>query len=208
MPSDFELLEAWRGGDRSAGNRLFEQHFPSLHRFFRNKAGPDRVEDLIQKTFLVCVEKRDDFEGRSSFRTYLFAVAHNVLRNAYRSGKRQNERIEFGTVSVEDMGTGAMTLVARQEDKQILLHALRRIPLEFQVVLELYYWENLDGNELAEALDLPLGTVRTRLRRGKQRLEKAIAELATSEAQLTNTVTNLEQWARQLRDQVDVAKGA
>lgn len=206
MPTDFELLEAWRGGDRDAGSQLFERHFDSLQRFFRNKAGPERQEDLIQKTFLVCVEKKESFEGRSSFRTYLFGVAHNVLRNAYRSGKRQNDRIEFGTVSVEDLGMGAMTLVAKQQDRQILLHALRRIPLEFQVVLELYYWEGLEGQELADALGIPLGTVRTRLRRGKQRLEKVIAELATSEEQLTQTIKNIESWARELRDQVDLPK--
>lgn len=205
MSTDFELLARWRDGERDAGSELFERHFDALRRFFRNKAGPQRLEELIQKTMLVCVENRDSFEGRSSFRTYLFGVAHNVLRGAYREGKRQNERIEFGTMSVEDMRTGAVTLVAREQNKALLLYALRKIPMEFQVVLELYYWENMEGQELADALGIPLGTVRTRLRRGKQRLEKIIGELAQSEHQLTQTLSNLEDWARQLRDEVDVA---
>lgn len=202
MATDFELLESWRGGDKEAGNTLFERHFDAIQRFFRNKVGPERLEDLIQHTFLILVEKRDDFRGESSFRTYLFAVAHNVLRNAFRSHKRKNERFDFGTVSVHDVGPGPATMVAKQQDKQLLLQALRRIPLDFQVCLELYYWEQMEAKQLAEVLDLPVGTVRSRIRLGKQKLEAAIAELAQSPDQLTTTMTNLEDWARDLRDQV------
>jgi RNA polymerase sigma-70 factor (ECF subfamily) len=202
--TDFELLEAWRAGDKQAGNSLFERHLDSVTRFFRNKVGPTRLEDLIQKTFLVCVEKRDSFEGRSSFRTYLFAVAHNILRNAYRANQRQGERYEFGTVSVAEMGPGPMTIAAKHQDQQILLQALRSIPLDYQIVLELTYWENLEGQEIAEVLGKPLGTVRTHIRRGKQKLQEAISQLSMSEAQLQKTMTNLESWARQLRDQVEI----
>ena len=55
--------------------------------------------------------------------------------------------------------------------------ALRRIPLELQVALELYYWEGMAGPELAAALDLPEGTVRTRLRRGRQLVREQLTEL-------------------------------
>lgn len=202
MATDFELLEAWRAGDREAGSELFERHFVSLRRFFANKVAGARQEDLIQQTFLVCVEKQDDFEGRSSFRSYLFGIAHNVLRNAYRKGRREADRLEFGTVSVEDLRTGAISLVARRQEQQLLLAALRRIPVDYQVALELYYWEHLEGEELAEVLQVPLGTVRTRLRRGKQRLEAAVKEIADSPQQQTQTLENLEAWARDLREKV------
>ncbi len=202
MSTDFELLESWRGGDKSAGNELFERHFDSIQRFFRNKVGPERLEDLIQQTFLILIEKKHDFRGDSSFRTYLFAVAHNVLRNAFRSYKRNADRFDFGTVSVHDIGPGPATMVAKQQDKQILLQALRHIPVDFQVVLELYYWEHMEAKELAEVLELPIGTVRSRIRLGKEKLEKAIAELAASPGQLNSTMSNLEDWARALRDQV------
>ena len=76
--SDIDLLDAWRAGDPRAGNELFNRHFDSVCRFFANKAG-NEVDDLIQRTFLACVEGRDRFRGDASFRGYLFGVARNVL---------------------------------------------------------------------------------------------------------------------------------
>lgn len=202
MPTDFELLANWRDGDKKAGNELFDRHFESIQRFFRNKVGLERLEDLVQRTFLIMIEKKDDFRGDSSFRTYLFALAHNVLRNAFRENQRKKDRYDFGTVSAHDLGPGQQTMFAKQQDQQILLNALRRIPIDFQVCLELYYWEQMEAKELAEILELPIGTVRSRIRIGKQKLEKAIEELAASTDVASATVTNLEDWARQLRDQI------
>src|SRR5690606_27370383 len=82
-PSDLELLDAWRRGDGRSGELLFRRYFAQLNRFFRNKTDTG-AEDLIQTTFLACVEGRDRFRESSSFRTYLFGIAHNVLCAHYR----------------------------------------------------------------------------------------------------------------------------
>jgi RNA polymerase sigma-70 factor (ECF subfamily) len=87
-----------------------------------------------------------------------------------------------------------------------LLHALRRLPMDHQITLELYYWENLSGSELAEVLEVPEGTVRGRIRRAKTLLEASLAELAESPQQLESTVANLEGWALSLRDKAGVPK--
>ena len=97
-PTDLELLEAWRGGDRQAGEALFERHFDAIARFFRNKVDHG-IDDLIQRTFLACVESKDQFRGEASFRTFLFAVAHNVLGKHYRSQRRHGDRIDFGVTA-------------------------------------------------------------------------------------------------------------
>lgn len=81
--SDVDLLEAWRSGDTKAGGELFDRHFASIHRFFHNKVG-DGLEDLVQQTFLRCTEGVERFRSDSSFRTYLFGVAHNLLREHIR----------------------------------------------------------------------------------------------------------------------------
>ena len=87
MADDAELLEQWRAGDRKAGEALFDRHFDAVARFFRNKV--DRgIDDLIQRTFLACVESRDRFRGDSSFRTYAFAVGRHVLGKPGRSKRR------------------------------------------------------------------------------------------------------------------------
>ena len=201
VANDLELLDAWRGGDRNAGSELFERHFDSICRFFANKIDRD-VEDLVQKTFIACVEGKDRFRGQSSFRTYLFGVAHNMLRSYLRKRRRDNERFDLGVSSVTDLGLSPTVLIAQQREQQLTLQALRRIPLEHQVVLELYYWEDMTAADLGEVLGIPEGTVRGRIRRAKQLLEQALAELAESQALLESTVSGLETWARALREKI------
>jgi RNA polymerase sigma factor (sigma-70 family) len=137
--TDLDLLDAWRGGDARAGNLLFRRYFAPLARFFRNKVDVG-VEDLIQGTFLACIEGRDRFREASSFRTYLFAIARNLLYGYYR---RQHRAVDFVQTSVIDLGASPSGPLGRREEAAALLRALRSIPLEFQVVLELSYWEDM-----------------------------------------------------------------
>lgn len=197
---DVDLLRRWREGDRAAGEALFERHFDAIARFFRNKVDHG-IDDLIQRTFLACVESRDKFRGDSSFRTYLFGVAHNVLGKHYRSKRRHGDRIDFGVTSVHDLGPSPSVIVAKHREQRLLLEALRRIPLDLQVVLELYYWEKLPAPEVARVVGVPEGTARTRIRRAKQLLEQEMAKLAESKDHLETTMANLEGWAASLRDQ-------
>lgn len=201
MEADLELLEAWRGGDRDAGGKLFQRHFDSICRFFANKIDRD-VDDLVQRTFTACVEGRERFQGRSSFRTYLFGVAHNVLRSHLRKRKREGDRFEIGVTSVFDMGLSPSTLIAQKKEQQLTLQALRQIPLDHQVVLELYYWESLTAADIGEVLGHPEGTIRGRIRRGKELLEVELEKLAENDALLTSTISNLDGWAKSLRQRV------
>ena len=93
-----------------------------------------------------------------------------------------------------------MGFAARRRDQELLLQALRSIPVDLQIALELHYWEGMRGPELAAVLDIPEGTVRSRLRRGKQLLGEKMVEIGASEEQLETTMTNLDGWARALRD--------
>jgi RNA polymerase sigma factor (sigma-70 family) len=200
MESDFDLLERWRNGDRNAGTRLFERHFKPLYRFFRNKVGDD-AEDLVQQTFLACVQARDGFRGDASFRTYLFTVARNKIHQHFSRHQRKQGAIDFGVTSVIDLGVSVQRLLAQREEHKHLLHALRKLPVDLQIALELHYFENLSGPELAVVLEVPEGTVRSRLRRGRDLLREALTELASSERADT-TLTSIERWAEEIRDKV------
>lgn len=196
--SDEALLDAWRAGDRRAGEALFERHYEPIARFFRNKVAGDS-SDLIQRTFLALVESQARFRGESSFRTFLFAVAHNVLGRHYRQKRRDGERLDFLTVSAHDLGPSPPSLLARRDEERLLLAALRRIPLDYQVVLELYFWEKMTAAELAEVVGVPEGTARTRIRRAKQLLEAAIAEVGASPLLIQSTLAGLDRWAADVR---------
>lgn len=205
---DQELLAAWRGGDSNAGAALFERHYESIARFFRNKVSGPAQDDLVQQTFLTCAEKADRFRGASSFRTFLFGIAHNVLREYLRKLERKRKRetdrdVDFDLLSVTALGQSPVSAIFEKQEQRLLLEGLRLISIKYQVALELHYWERLTANQIAEVTGAPVGTVKTRLRDGKIALAKKLAEIADSEAVLRSTVDNLAGWAERMRKQVD-----
>lgn len=197
---DGELFEAWCRGDRRAGAQLFERHYQAVARFFHNKAAAD-ADDLIQRTFLRCVETHERVRDPTSFRFFLLGVARNVLLEYLdEKGRRQRrEAPNFLTTSIEDVAPTPSSALDRARAERVILAALRRIPIELQIVLELYYWEDLRARELAEVLDLPEGTIRTRIRRAKQLFEEEIGRLAASPELVRSTMCDLAAWAQRLR---------
>jgi len=175
MTDEWQLLAAWRAGDARAGNELVSTHFPAVSRFFRGKLGDD-VEDIIQQTFLACLEARDRIEG-GSFRSYLFSVATRRLYDHLRSRYRAGREIAFSETSLADLGTTPSESAARNQRAKLLQAALRMLPIESQIALELAYWEDLSGAEIAVALDVELGTVRSRLSRARDRLREVVIKL-------------------------------
>ena len=136
-PTDLDLLASWRDGDAKAGNALFDRYFDALFRFFRNKV-QDGAEDLVQQTFLALVQSRDRFRGDASFRTYLFTAARSKLYN-YLERRGRDGVIDYGVTSCEDLGISPSAMVGRDEQHKHLLLALRQLPVDMQVALELYY---------------------------------------------------------------------
>ncbi len=198
MTTDFELLAAWRAGDVTAGSELFARHFAQVYGFFRSKL-EYAAEDLTQETFLRCVEARDDFRGSASFRTYLFTIARNALYTHVVRKANQPKDPDFEVTSIEDLDDSPSAALAFQEDHKLLVHSLRRLPLELQVALELYYVQGLRGAELVEVLGLPPGTVRSRIRRALEQLRANMARLSASRKPIRTTLTDLRRWAASVR---------
>jgi len=197
---DMELFDAWCNGNQAAGSALFERYFESVYIFFYNKISDD-IEDLTQETFLACVQGRDRFRGDASFRTYLFRTAHNLLYKAYRKRGRDGAMLDFSVITVQDLAPSPRSLVGHKREHQLLLEALRQIPLDYQIALELYYWEGLSGPDLASALEVGLPAARSRLRRGIEHLRNRMAKLAGSET-VPYTEADIEEWARSIRDAI------
>jgi RNA polymerase sigma-70 factor (ECF subfamily) len=173
MDRDGELLRAWRAGDRAAGDALIAAHFASICRFFRTKLGDD-VEDLIQQTFLDLLAASSQV---TSVRATLFTIARRRLLDHLRTRYQRGEVELVTSMSVADLGTSPSTAVARNEQQRLLHEALRRIPLDHRMALELAYWEELSGPEIAEILEISEHTVRSRLARARQALRDQIRTL-------------------------------
>lgn len=198
-PTDAALLEAWGAGDRSAGATLFDRHYGALARFFRNKAG-DAADDLIQHTLLATLEARDRFEGKASFRTFLFAIARNVLFDHYRARHSGPHAPDFSVSSLAELAPSASSVIAAAGRRRSLLEGLRSIPLQFQVVLELSFWERMTAREIGEVVGAPEGTVRTRLRRAKELLAKELRRIENLGVPLETTIAQLDDWAAAVRE--------
>lgn len=196
---DRALLEAWRRGDRERGNALFRRHIRSVSRFFRSKI-PEAAEDLTQSTFLAIAQLEPERLGAEvAFRAYLFGVARNQLLMYLRGKMRADQRFDPLTWSAPDVGVGPVKILARQQQQQLVAAALQRVPVDYQIALELFYFEGLAVAEIADALEKPAGTVKSLLSRGRALLRARIEELATGQADLmTSTVGELDKWLRTL----------
>ncbi len=198
VATDAELLEAWRGGDQPSGEALFERYFDAISRFFVNKV-PEDPDDLIQETFVACLRGRDRMRQDGSFRSYLFAIACNVLRGHFRRQRPTSPLPDLEHMSSFDLAPGPSTVMHAREEERLLLEALRRIPVELQVVLELHYWESMTTAEMASVLDSPLGTVRGRLRRARLRLTEVLEQLPSAGKTRNRLVAELDDWGTRLR---------
>lgn len=197
MDKDLELLDRWCAGDKAAGNDLFKRHFDSVCRFFENKVDGD-IDELVQATFLACTRSRDQFRRQSSFRTYLFTIARSELYGHLKQRRRMNERLDFGVTSVADLGMSPTSRIAQAEEHKLLLRALRTLPLDQQILIELFYWEEASALEIAEIFDIPPVTARTRMHRARQALRETMQSLAMTPAPTHATIEDLDAWARSL----------
>jgi RNA polymerase sigma factor (sigma-70 family) len=196
--SDEDLLAAWRAGDTAAGQELYARYFPVVYRFFSNKIG-DEIEDLVQHTFLACTNHRERLREGASFRAFILVVARNELFGHLRKRYRGGQAVDLSNVSIADFGASASQLIARRDEHRMLLLALRRIPLDLQDVLELHYFEKLTGPELAVVLEIPEGTVRSRLRRAVAALRAELERMAQSPEQIESTIGSIGDWAAEIR---------
>lgn len=197
---DAELLAAWRGGDQDAGERLFDRHADAVARFFENKVRRG-AEDLTQATFLRMLEGLDRIRVDAAFRAFVFGVARNVLREHLRELGR-GRKIDPSVDSMAGLAPGPSTVVGMRQEHQLMLEGLRHLSIDDQILLELYYWEELPTDEVAEILGIPPSSTRRRLQEARGRLDTKMAEIAASPELLGRTRQNLDSWVAEVRRQL------
>ena len=192
--TDEELLGEWQQGDSKAGEELFARYFDTIYDFFQRKISDD-VSDLVQLTFLGCIENAENFRGDSTVRAYLYGIARNQLYRYFRD-KHRSPAIDFSVSSLQDLGESPSECFARQGDAALLGKALEMIPLDLQIIVELHYWGEISGPEIAIVLDVPEGTVRSRLRRALEKLRLATEEISSSASVNWQSHDTFVHWAK------------
>lgn len=192
---ELALLEAWRAGDRFAGEQLVARHYPQVAGFFRLRVG-EAADDLTQRTFLACVEGRDRVSS-SSFRAYVFGVAHHLLVEHIRAGHRRAAIESFGVAQPQSVLSPSHVVRLRQE-QLLLLRALDDLPLDMQMPLALCYVQGLKAREIGEVLEIPTSTVTTRLQRAREALRAKVESMRAPTQVRDAALADLEGWTRSL----------
>ena len=200
--SDEALYQAHRDGDRHAATVLYDRYFARVRGYFINKvADPGSCDDLTQDTFELILRKPEAYEGRSTFRAYLFGVGHNKLREHYRKClQRESEDIE--ELPVAEIGPGVSTLVAQKAAAQRMIDALRQLPSQQQSLFEMYYWQELSGPEIAEIMRCKESTLRSRLRLAKKALLEELGMPRESLVELARSMRDMAGWIAAVRTQL------
>lgn len=190
---DLALLHAWRAGDKSAGEALFERYFASISRFFETKCEPE-ADELVQATFFACLNAKNQFRSDSSFRTYLFTIARHELYRVLRTRKRDGE-INLELSSIAELVPTPGTILDRNAEKIRLIEGLRRLSVSDQTLLELHYWEDMTVAELAEVFEAQQPAIRQRLVRARKALRDVMQELTAGTPELESLET-MDVWVR------------
>ncbi len=150
---------------------LVDAHYQALYRFgYSLTRSPDRAADLVQETFCIWAEKNSQLRDRSKAKTWLFTTLHREFLGQRRKMARfSDEPIDENSLGAEASGEDD---AERQMDGQRAVELLREMDEIYQAPLALFYLQQHSYKEIAEILDVPIGTVMSRLSRGKELLRK------------------------------------
>lgn len=169
-PPDGDLVARFQGGDETAFVTLMERHERRVYNLaYRMLGGPEDARDATQEAFLSCYRHLPSFRGEAAFSTWLHRIAVNacydMVRRRKPSASLDDEAVEAPPTS--DHADRA----AASADVQ---WALLRIPPEFRVVLIMHELQDMPLEDISRALEIPTGTVKSRLHRGRVALGRAL----------------------------------
>jgi RNA polymerase sigma factor (sigma-70 family) len=162
---------------------LFDRHAPYIHRYVARRLGAHAADDLVAETFLTAFRKRERYDrSRPDARPWLYGIATNLIGAHRRAEVRELRLRARSAVEAEPFPEERVVArVSAQARRPQLAAALADLPPPERDVLLLVGWEQLSYEEVAHALDIPIGTVRSRLHRARRALRAALPDLAGGE---------------------------
>lgn len=166
VPTDDDLMAAFRAGDTQAFDQLFGRYRQPIWAFFARRADASSAEELAQDTFVALLESAKRYDPRGTFRSYLFGIAYNVLG----SGRRATRREPVDAASCEEPGADLADPTSIIWVRQALA-ALDDVDRE---VLMLREFDQLRYDEIAAVIGVPVNTVRSRLFRARSAMRERL----------------------------------
>ena len=187
LPSDEALLNAIAGGAVWAMESLYQRYSQSLYSLvYRMVANQQVAEDLLQDAFLAVWRRATSYSPQiGTVRSWLFSILHHRTIDYLRRARSQstiwevplNEMELAESISVLDTWDEAW----RSMKGSLVRAALLKIPIEQRLVIELAYFQGRTHSEIAEGMQIPLGTVKARMRLGLTHLKRALIQMGIDE---------------------------
>jgi RNA polymerase sigma-70 factor (ECF subfamily) len=184
--TDDELIAAARAGDRAATERLLRLHQPQIHAVCRRITGNDAdALDATQEALIAVVRGLPRFDGRAKFSTWCYRIATNACLDELRRRRRRPVvgLPDHDGTPIEPVDARAGERIDAIAERDELDAALGELPIEFRAAVVLRDLCQLDYAEIATVLDIPAGTVRSRIARGRAQLAELLGGNQTGAAE-------------------------
>lgn len=190
MSDDAQLIEATRAGDSEAFGRLVQRHQDRLYNsLFRVLGSAEDARDVVQDAFVQAYLKLETFRGAAAFYTWLYRIAFNLAMSHARKRRPttslEQARESFGREPVDGQ-PGPDAHMVRRERVQLVHAALAALSAESRQVLVLRELEGCRYDQIAEILELPVGTVRSRLFRAREQLREQLEPVLRAQSITTH----------------------
>lgn len=191
MPNDDrQLIQDCLAGDERAFGQLLAKYLSSVYGFIVQLTRDHIVaEDLAQETFIKAWKHLSRFDQKRSFKTWLFAIAKNTTYDFFKKKKSipfsffEDEEGQNMLDMIDDEAASPETLLEQEEKKEVIEAALQTLSEQYRTLLSLAYREDFSLTEIAEILEVPYNTVKSRHQRALKLLKQALTKMSASEDQ-------------------------
>jgi RNA polymerase sigma-70 factor (ECF subfamily) len=182
---DQALVQKARAGDTAALNALVERHYGAIFNLAHRLTGNhEDAQDLVSETFIRMYKALPNFRGDSRFSTWLYSIAKNLFLSEQKRMRRRRHVSLDATIETEDDSlipqivdpcAGPEELVTQKAADGRIQEAVRRLPAPHRLMITLFHFQHCGYDDIAEILDLPVGTVKSRLNRARLALRSELA---------------------------------
>ncbi len=171
--TDEELVGLCRKGDQQAFTEVVDRYKNRVHWLVRRMVGSPDDEDLTQEVFLRVYQAIPGFQARSTFKTWLFRIAHNLCLTELKKRGRRGEHLSIDEEGDEKLHSllpqvrGLEEEIERRDISLAVQSLVAELPLQYRTVLTLFYMQQASYEEIAETMGIPLGTVKTYMHRAR-----------------------------------------
>lgn len=183
---DQDLVRRVQLGDKSAFDLLvIKYQHKIVHLVNRYVKDPSEAQDVAQDTFIKAYKALGDFRGDSAFYTWLYRIAINTAKNYLLSRSRRHSDYEIDMQDAEQVENAPQLKdietpehqLANDQIIQVIKSAIEKLPEEMRIAITLREFEGMSYEEIAEAMDCPIGTVRSRIFRAREAIDEKLNPL-------------------------------